>query len=160
MGGQEFQHPSAEGDRIGIIGPNGAGKTTLLKLILGDLEPDEGSVRRGTRQNVAYFDQLRTQLDPELPLTEVISPGSDFVEIAGERKHVIGYLGSSCFRRPGLDRRSRRCPAESAIVCCWRACLPDRPISWSSTNRPMTSTSRRWTFWKNCSPPTMAPCSW
>ena len=94
---RNFSTRVLRGDRIGIIGPNGAGKTTLLKLILGDLEPDEGSVRRGTRQNVAYFDQLRTQLDPELPLTEVISPGSDFVEIAGERKHVIGYLGEFLF---------------------------------------------------------------
>ena len=85
------------GDRVGLIGPNGAGKTTLLKLILGEIAPDEGTVRRGTRQTVAYFDQLRAQLDPELPLTEVISPGSDFVEIGGERKHVIGYLGDFLF---------------------------------------------------------------
>ncbi|KON80613.1 ATP-binding cassette domain-containing protein [Azoarcus sp. PA01] len=85
------------GDRIGLIGPNGAGKTTLLKLILGEISPDAGTVRRGTRQTVAYFDQLREQLDPELPLTEVISPGSDFVEIGGERKHVIGYLGDFLF---------------------------------------------------------------
>jgi ATP-binding cassette subfamily F protein uup len=85
------------GDRVGLIGPNGAGKTTLLKLILGEIAPDEGTVRRGTRQSVAYFDQLRAQLDPELPLTEVISPGSDFVEIGGERKHVIGYLGDFLF---------------------------------------------------------------
>ncbi len=85
------------GDRIGFIGPNGAGKTTLLKLILGEIEADEGTVRRGTRQSVAYFDQLREQLDPELPLTEVISPGSDFIEIGGERKHVIGYLGDFLF---------------------------------------------------------------
>ena len=85
------------GDRIGLIGPNGAGKTTLLKLILGEIEPDDGTIRRGTRQSVAYFDQLRAQLDPELPLTEVISPGSDFIEIGGERKHVIGYLGDFLF---------------------------------------------------------------
>ncbi len=85
------------GDRIGLIGPNGAGKTTLLKLILGEIEPDSGTVRRGTRQSVAYFDQLREQLDPELPLTEVISPGSEYIEIGGERKHVIGYLGDFLF---------------------------------------------------------------
>ncbi|MCB1928033.1 MAG: ATP-binding cassette domain-containing protein [Rhodocyclaceae bacterium] len=94
---RDFSTRILRGDRIGLIGPNGAGKTTLLKLILGELEPDEGRVRRGSRQNVAYFDQLRTQLDPELPLTEVISPGSEFVEIAGERKHVIGYLGDFLF---------------------------------------------------------------
>ncbi|MBN8443746.1 MAG: ATP-binding cassette domain-containing protein [Thauera sp.] len=94
---RDFSTRIMRGDRIGFIGPNGAGKTTLLKLILGDIEPDEGSVRRGTRQAVAYFDQLRAQLDPELPLTEVISPGSDFVEIGGEKKHVIGYLGDFLF---------------------------------------------------------------
>lgn len=94
---RDFSTRILRGDRIGLIGPNGAGKTTLLKLILGELEPDEGSVRRGTRQTVAYFDQMREQLDPELPLTEVISPGSDFIEIGNERKHVIGYLGDFLF---------------------------------------------------------------
>jgi len=94
---KDFSTRILRGDRIGLLGPNGAGKTTLLKLILGEIEPDEGSVRRGTRQTVAYFDQLRAQLDPELPLTEVISPGSEYVEIAGERKHVIGYLGDFLF---------------------------------------------------------------
>ena len=94
---RDFSTRILRGDRIGFLGPNGAGKTTLLKLILGEIEPDEGTVRRGTRQTVAYFDQLREQLDPELPLTEVISPGSDFVEIGGEKKHVIGYLGDFLF---------------------------------------------------------------
>ena len=94
---RDFSTRILRGDRIGLIGPNGAGKTTLLKLILGEIEPDAGTVRRGTRQSVAYFDQLRAQLDPELPLTEVISPGSDFVDIGGERKHVIGYLGDFLF---------------------------------------------------------------
>ena len=94
---RDFSTRILRGDRIGFLGPNGAGKTTLLKLILGEVEPDEGTVRRGTRQTVAYFDQLREQLDPELPLTEVISPGSDFVEIGGEKKHVIGYLGDFLF---------------------------------------------------------------
>lgn len=94
---RNFSARILRGDRIGLIGPNGAGKTTLLKLILGELEPDDGRVRRGTRQQVAYFDQMREQLDPELPLTEVISPGSDFVEIGNEKKHVIGYLGDFLF---------------------------------------------------------------
>ncbi len=94
---RDFSTRIMRGDRIGLVGPNGSGKTTLLKLILGEIEPDSGSVRRGTRQTVAYFDQLRAQLDPELPLTEVISPGSDFVEIGGEKKHVIGYLGDFLF---------------------------------------------------------------
>ncbi len=85
------------GDKIGLIGPNGAGKTTLLRLILGELAPDEGSVRRGSKLEIAYFDQFRAQLDPEARLAEVISPGSDYVDIAGVRKHVIGYLGDFLF---------------------------------------------------------------
>lgn len=93
----DFSTRIMRGDRVGLIGPNGAGKTTLLKLILGELKPDSGNVRTGARLTVAYFDQLRTQLDPEAPLTEVISPGSDYVEIGRERKHVIGYLGDFLF---------------------------------------------------------------
>jgi len=94
---EDFSTRILRGDRIGIIGPNGAGKTTLLKLILGEIAPDSGTVRRGTRQQVAYFDQLRTQLDPEATLADVISPGSEFVQIGNERKHVIGYLGEFLF---------------------------------------------------------------
>jgi ATP-binding cassette subfamily F protein uup len=85
------------GDRIGIIGANGAGKSTLLKLILGELEPDSGSVRLGSNLAVAYFDQLRGQLDPERTVAETISPTSDWVEVGGTRKHVISYLGDFLF---------------------------------------------------------------
>jgi ABC transport system ATP-binding/permease protein len=93
----DFSARILRGDRIGLIGPNGAGKTTLLRLILGELAPDRGSVRRGTRLQVAYFDQFRAALDPEAMLADVISPGSDYVDINGTRKHVIGYLGDFLF---------------------------------------------------------------
>ncbi len=93
----DFSARILRGDRIGLIGPNGAGKTTLLRLILGELAPDSGTVRLGTRLQVAYFDQFRAALDPEATLTDVISPGSDHVEINGEKKHVIGYLGDFLF---------------------------------------------------------------
>jgi len=85
------------GDKVGLIGANGTGKTTLLRLILGQLQPDSGKVQLGTKIEVAYFDQFRTQLDPEAPLCEVISPGSDYVEIGGSKKHVIGYLEDFLF---------------------------------------------------------------
>jgi ATP-binding cassette subfamily F protein uup len=85
------------GDRIGLIGPNGAGKSTLIRLILGTLEPDSGTLKRGTNLQVAYFDQLRAQLNPEATVAQTISPGSDWVEIGAERKHVISYLGDFLF---------------------------------------------------------------
>lgn len=85
------------GDRIGIIGHNGAGKTTLLKLILGEMAPDQGSVRLGTNLSVAYFDQMRAQLNETDTLADVISPGSEWVEIGGQRKHVMSYLGDFLF---------------------------------------------------------------
>jgi ATP-binding cassette subfamily F protein uup len=85
------------GDRLALIGPNGAGKTTLLRLILGELPPDEGRVRRGTQLQVAYFDQMRAQLDDSANLVDTISPGSEWIEIAGKRVHVMSYLGRFLF---------------------------------------------------------------
>jgi len=85
------------GDRVGIIGPNGAGKTTLLRLMLGEIEPDTGKVRRGTRQSIAYFDQLREQLDPEMRVADVVADGNDFIEVEGERRHILGYLQDFLF---------------------------------------------------------------
>ena len=94
---RDFSCRLQRGDKIGLIGPNGAGKTTLLRLILGELAADSGTVRMGTKIQVAYFDQFRTQLDEEAALVDVISPGSDYVEIGNEKKHVIGYLGDFLF---------------------------------------------------------------
>jgi ATP-binding cassette subfamily F protein uup len=94
---RDFSTRILRGDRIGLIGPNGAGKTTLLKLILGEIEPDAGTVRRGTKLSVAYFDQLRDQLDLEASVQDTISPGSDWVEIGAERKHIVTYLADFLF---------------------------------------------------------------
>ena len=104
------------GDKVGLIGANGTGKTTLLKLILGQLEPDEGTVRLGTKQNIAYFDQFRATLDDNATLADTINPGADVVEINGVRKHVISYLGDFLF------------PAE-------RAKAPVRTLSGGERNR-------------------------
>jgi len=87
----------SRGDRIGLIGANGAGKTTLLRLILGTLTPDAGSVRLGTNVQPAYFDQMREALDPEKTVAETISPGSDWIELNGARKHVMSYLSDFLF---------------------------------------------------------------
>jgi len=85
------------GDRLGILGANGAGKTTLLGLILGRIPPDSGTVRLGTSLQVAYFDQMRAQLDPDASVAATVSPNSDWVEMGGERRHVISYLGGFLF---------------------------------------------------------------
>lgn len=94
---RDYSTTIMRGDRIGIIGPNGAGKTTLLKIILGKLAPDSGNVRLGTNLSVAYFDQMREQLDDSAALTDVINPGSEWVEIGNQRKHVMSYLGDFLF---------------------------------------------------------------
>ena len=85
------------GDKVGLIGPNGVGKTTLLKLILGQLEPSRGTVRRGSKMQVAYFDQMRDALDLEATLSDTISPGSEWIEFNGQRKHVMSYLNDFLF---------------------------------------------------------------
>jgi ABC transport system ATP-binding/permease protein len=85
------------GDRIGLVGPNGAGKTTLLKMILGELQPDQGVVNLGTNLQVAYFDQFREQLDENATVIDTISQGNDFIEIGNQRKHVISYLEEFLF---------------------------------------------------------------
>ena len=94
---KNFSTRILRGDKIGLLGPNGAGKSTLLKLILGEIEADSGTIERGTKINVAYFDQMREQLNEEATLADTISPGSDFVEIGNERKHVISYLEDFLF---------------------------------------------------------------
>ncbi len=102
---RDFSTRVLRGDKLGLIGPNGAGKTTLIKLILGEIEPDEGRIKRGTRQEVAYFDQFRNQLDDDATLIDTISPGSDYVDIGGQKKHVIGYLEEFLF--PGERARAK-----------------------------------------------------
>jgi ATP-binding cassette subfamily F protein uup len=94
---EDFSTRILRGDKIGFIGPNGCGKSTLLKLILGELAPDSGTARLGTKIAVAYFDQLRAALDENATLADTISPGSDFVEIDGGRKHIISYLNDFLF---------------------------------------------------------------
>ena len=94
---KDFSAIILRGDKIGLIGPNGAGKTTLLKLILGELQPDSGKVRQGTNLQVAYFDQMRNALDLEATLVDFISPGSEWIEIGKQRKHVKSYLGDFLF---------------------------------------------------------------
>lgn len=85
------------GDKIGLIGANGAGKSTLLKLLLKELTPTSGTIEQGTKLEIAYFDQLRDQLDPDMSVQDTIAHGNDFVEIGGNKRHVISYLGDFLF---------------------------------------------------------------
>lgn len=94
---RDFSTTIMRGDRVGIVGANGSGKTTLLRLLLGELQPDSGTVRTGTNLEIAYFDQLRDQLDPERSVFDSIADGADFVMVGGARKHVHGYLQEFLF---------------------------------------------------------------
>ena len=94
---RDFTGTILRGDKIGLIGPNGAGKTTLLKIILGELAPDSGTVRQGSKQTVAYFDQMRDQINLDATLEDFISPGSEWIEIGDKRTHVKSYLSDFLF---------------------------------------------------------------
>ena len=92
-----FSATLLRGDKVGLIGPNGCGKTTLLKLILGELQPTSGSVRQGSKLQVAYFDQMRAALNLDATLVDTINPGSEWIEIGNSRKHVMSYLNDFLF---------------------------------------------------------------
>ena len=94
---KDFTATILRGDKVGLLGPNGAGKSTLLKIILGELKPDQGDVKQGSMIEIAYFDQLRESLNLEATLEDFISPGSEWVEIGGQRKHVKSYLNDFLF---------------------------------------------------------------
>jgi ATP-binding cassette subfamily F protein uup len=94
---RDFSVRILRGDKVGLIGPNGAGKTTLIRLMLGEVQPDTGSVRLGSRLTIAYFDQFRAQLDEEASVFDTVGEGSDYVEVGGTRKHVMSYLGEFLF---------------------------------------------------------------
>ena len=92
-----FSFTLMRGDRVGVIGPNGCGKTTLLGVLLGEITPERGSVRRGTRLEVAYFDQLRAQLDEGRTVQENVADGADTVLVNGKPRHIVGYLADFLF---------------------------------------------------------------
>jgi ATP-binding cassette subfamily F protein uup len=96
---KDFKVRVLRGDRIGLIGPNGAGKSTLLRLLLGEMEPDSGTIKHGARLQVAYYDQQREQLDPEKTVADSINDGNTTVIINGQPKHIIGYLADFLFPR-------------------------------------------------------------
>jgi ABC transport system ATP-binding/permease protein len=115
---RDFSARIMRGDRIGLIGPNGSGKTTLLRLLLGEIEPDQGSVRTGVKVEVAYYDQQRERLDPEATVFDTIGEGNDTVTVNGRTRHVNGYLRDFLF------------PSERALA-------PVKALSGGERNRLM-----------------------
>jgi ATPase subunit of ABC transporter with duplicated ATPase domains len=166
---RDFSVRVMRGDRIGLIGPNGAGKTTLLRLLLGELAPDGGDVRRGANVQVAYYDQQREQLDPERTVFDTVGDGNDTVTVNGGSRHVNAYLRDFLFPAgSGVGSRERRCRGASATGCCSRACSRDPPMSSSSTSPPTISISKHWNWSKrsscdgraHCSSSATIACSW
>jgi ATP-binding cassette subfamily F protein uup len=94
---RDFSTRVMRGDRIGVVGPNGAGKTTLLRMLIGELEPDGGDIRRGTNVQIAYYDQQREQLDPERSVVDTVGDGNDTITVNGHSRHVMGYLQDFLF---------------------------------------------------------------
>ena len=157
---RDFSATILRGDKIGLIGPNGAGKTTLLKLILGELAPDSGTVRRGTNLSVAYFDQMRDQINLDASLEDFISPGSEWIEIGNRRTHVKSYLGDFLFSpaRASSPVRSLSGGERNRLLLARLFARPANVLVLS--NRPTTWTSTPWSCWKTCCSNTRAPCSW
>jgi ATP-binding cassette subfamily F protein uup len=102
---RDYSQRILRGDRVGLIGPNGSGKSTLLRLLVQEIEPDEGTIRHGTRLQIAYFDQQREQLDPERTVADTINDGNDVVIINGEPKHIMGYLADFLFPKERAQSR-------------------------------------------------------
>jgi ATP-binding cassette subfamily F protein uup len=96
---QHYSQRILRGDRVGLIGPNGSGKTTLLRLLVGELEPDQGTIKRGARVQAAYYDQQREQLDPDRTVADIVGDGNDTLVINGQPRHIISYLADFLFPR-------------------------------------------------------------
>jgi ATP-binding cassette subfamily F protein uup len=157
---RNFTGTILRGDKVGLIGPNGAGKTTLLKLILGELQADSGRMRQGANLQVAYLTRCATPLTWMPRWKTSSAPAASGSRLASSASMSKATWATFCFLLRAPARRCVRSRAASATACCWRACLPARPMCWCWTSRPTTWTLKRWTCLKSCCRPTKARCSW
>jgi ATP-binding cassette subfamily F protein uup len=146
---KDFSMVLQRGDRIGLLGANGTGKTTLLKLMLGDLQPPAARWI-GTKLEVAYFDQMRHQLDLEKTVIDNLAEGRDFIDIDGQNRHVLSYLGDFLFSPQRARTPVKALSGGERARCCWPSCSASRPTCWCSTNRPTTWTWKPSSCWKRC----------
>ncbi len=146
---ENFSTIIIRGDRVGIIGPNGSGKTTLLKILLGELTPQQGRLRLGVGLKIAYFDQLRAELDEDRTLKDNIADGNDTVFVGGAPRHIIGYLQDFLFPRPRSWHPFDRSPGANVIAFSLPNSSAFRRMSWYSTNRPTTSIRKHSNSWKS-----------
>jgi len=139
------------GDRLAIVGPNGAGKTTLVKILLGELAPDQGTVKLGANLEPVYLDQSREGLRSDTTLWDALPPAAATPSSCAAYPNTSPPMPrTSCSRRVSCASRSPPCQAASVTACCWPGRWPSRPTCWCSTNRPTTSTWTRSTSWKSC----------
>jgi ATP-binding cassette subfamily F protein uup len=130
---RDFSTRIMRGDRIGLIGPNGSGKTTLLRMLLGEVVPDSGEVRRGANVQVAYYDQQREQLALDATVFDTIGEGNDTVTANGRTRHVKP-LNDFLFSKGAPLAGGALSGGQT--VCCWRDCLLGRRMCWCWTSRP------------------------
>ena len=130
------------GDRVGVIGRNGSGKSTLLKLMLGKISPDSGSVKLGTNLEVAYFDQQRESLDSTKTVKESVADSNDYVQIAGEREPVVGYLGDFLFPPHYMNAKVSRLSGGEKNRLLLAKLFARPPTCWFLTSLQMIWTLR------------------
>ena len=158
---RRFSTRILRGDRIGLIGPNGSGKTTLLRLLLGELAPDDGEIRRGANVEVAYYDQHREQLDPERTVFETVGNGNDTVIVSGRSRHVNAYLRDFLFPQVRAQSPVKALSGgERNRLLLARLFTRVPPTCWSSTNRPTISILRPSNCSKRGSWSGLARCCW
>ena len=148
---EDFSIRILRGDKLGLVGPNGGGKSTLVKLMLGELEPQEGKVKLGTRLQIAYFDQSKAALEEDRSVRWNVAGENDTVTFNGQSRHIVSYLNEWLFDRDRIHQPGQRSVRRrTQPLAVSRACSRNLQTCWFWTNRPTIWTSKRWNYWKIC----------